>query len=114
MHSQDIRHQDIKPSNVIYRGSDIFFTAFSSSSRFEIDPTTSTENPARTSAMYGLRSLFKISLMASTEDTAVEVTFFLWVMYLSKCLSSSTDEPFPTFAPSASPGKKPLHMASAH
>ncbi|XTI93898.1 hypothetical protein V2W45_1461810 [Cenococcum geophilum] len=43
MHSQDI-----KPSNVIHRGSDIIFTDFSSSSRFEISPTTSTENPART------------------------------------------------------------------
>jgi hypothetical protein len=52
MHGQGVRHQDIKPSNIIHRGSRIFFTDFSSSSRFSIGQTTSTENPARISAMY--------------------------------------------------------------
>ncbi|KAF2496352.1 kinase-like protein, partial [Lophium mytilinum] len=52
MHDQGVRHQDIKPSNIVHRGSQIFFTDFSSSSRFKIGHTTSTENPARTSAMY--------------------------------------------------------------
>lgn len=52
MHSQGVRHQDIKPSNIIHRGSQVFFTDFSSSARFKIDQTTSTENPARNSAMY--------------------------------------------------------------
>ena len=53
LHGQGVRHQDIKPSNIIHRNSHIFFTDFSSSSRFEVGQTTSTENPARTSAMYG-------------------------------------------------------------
>ncbi|OCK93270.1 kinase-like protein [Cenococcum geophilum 1.58] len=53
LHGEGVRHQDIKPSNIIHRDSHIFFTDFSSSSRFEVGQTTSTENPARTSAMYG-------------------------------------------------------------
>ncbi|KAF2738606.1 kinase-like protein [Polyplosphaeria fusca] len=53
MHGQGIRHQDIKPSNIIQRGGDIYFTDFSSSCRFTIGRTTSTENPARSSLMYG-------------------------------------------------------------
>lgn len=52
MHSQGIRHQDIKPTNIVHRGDNIYFTDFSSSSRFEIGQTTSTENPTRASAMY--------------------------------------------------------------
>jgi hypothetical protein len=52
IHSQGVRHQDIKPSNIIHRGSAIYFTDFSSASQFQIGQTTSTENPARTSAMY--------------------------------------------------------------
>ena len=52
MHNSGVRHQDIKPSNIIHRGSTIYFTDFSSSSQFQIGQTTSTENPARTSAMY--------------------------------------------------------------
>jgi hypothetical protein len=52
IHSQGVRHQDIKPSNIIHRESAIYFTDFSSASQFQIGQTTSTENPARTSAMY--------------------------------------------------------------
>ncbi|KAF2181496.1 kinase-like protein [Zopfia rhizophila CBS 207.26] len=52
MHAQGVRHQDIKPSNIIHRGGHIFFTDFSSSTRFEPGCTTSTENPTRSSAMY--------------------------------------------------------------
>ncbi|KAF2866305.1 kinase-like domain-containing protein [Massariosphaeria phaeospora] len=53
IHSQGIRHQDIKPSNIICHATGkIFFTDFSSSARFNPLNTTSTENPARTSAMY--------------------------------------------------------------
>lgn len=52
MHRNGFRHQDIKPSNIIHRGPDIFFTDFSSSSAFEIGATTSTEEPARNSIMY--------------------------------------------------------------
>ncbi|KAF2253679.1 kinase-like protein [Trematosphaeria pertusa] len=52
MHGRGIRHQDIKPSNIIHRGSQIFFTDFSSSSRFVVGQTTSTDNPCRSSPMY--------------------------------------------------------------
>ncbi|KAF2736344.1 kinase-like protein [Polyplosphaeria fusca] len=51
-HRNGVRHQDIKPSNIIHRRSAIYFTDFSSASQFQIGQTTSTENPARTSAMY--------------------------------------------------------------
>lgn len=53
MHASGIRHQDIKPSNIIYKGDQIFFTDFSSSSSFNVGHTTSTENPARSTPMYG-------------------------------------------------------------
>lgn len=52
IHRKGVRHQDIKPSNIIHRRSAIYFTDFSSASQFQIGQTTSTENPARTSAMY--------------------------------------------------------------
>ncbi|KAF2120015.1 kinase-like domain-containing protein [Lophiotrema nucula] len=52
IHSKGVRHQDIKPSNIIHRRSAIYFTDFSSASQFQIGQTTSTENPARTSVMY--------------------------------------------------------------
>ncbi|KAF2786848.1 kinase-like protein, partial [Melanomma pulvis-pyrius CBS 109.77] len=52
IHAQGIRHQDIKPSNIIHLKDHIFFTDFSSSSRFDPGSTTSTENPARASARY--------------------------------------------------------------
>ncbi|KAF2194461.1 kinase-like protein [Zopfia rhizophila CBS 207.26] len=52
IHTNGVRHQDIKPSNIIHKGSSIYFTDFSSASQFQIGQTTSTENPARTSAMY--------------------------------------------------------------
>jgi serine/threonine protein kinase len=52
MHSQGVRHQDIKPSNIVHRGGSVYFTDFSSSSRFEIGQATSTETPFRSTAMY--------------------------------------------------------------
>lgn len=52
IHSQGIRHEDIKPSNIIHRGNRIFFTDFSSSTRFRLGEITSTESQARTSALY--------------------------------------------------------------
>jgi len=52
MHRHGIRHQDIKPSNIIQRGPDIFFADFGSSSAFELGATTSTETPACNSKMY--------------------------------------------------------------
>ena len=53
MHASGIRHQDIKPSNIIHKGDHILFTDFSSSSSFKVGHTTSTENPARSTPMYG-------------------------------------------------------------
>ncbi|OCL01228.1 kinase-like protein [Glonium stellatum] len=53
MHSKGIRHQDIKPSNIVHRGEDIYFTDFSSSSQFTVGETTSTESPACVTQMYG-------------------------------------------------------------
>lgn len=52
IYSQGIRHEDIKPSNIIHSRDHIFFTDFSSSTRFEFGETTSTANPAQNSAMY--------------------------------------------------------------
>lgn len=52
MHSQGIRHQDIKPSNIIHRGSSVFFTNSSSSNTFAVGHTTSTDKPCRSSSMY--------------------------------------------------------------
>ncbi|OCK78034.1 kinase-like protein [Lepidopterella palustris CBS 459.81] len=58
-HEHGVRHQDIKPSNIIHRGSNIYFTDFSSASQIEIGQTTSTETPARTSAMYAASEVVK-------------------------------------------------------
>lgn len=52
IHAHGIRHQDIKPSNIVHLKDHIFFTDFSSSSRFDPGSTTSTENPTRASARY--------------------------------------------------------------
>jgi serine/threonine protein kinase len=52
MHSQGVRHQDIKPSNIVHRGASIYLTDFSSSSRFIVGQTTSTESPFGCTAMY--------------------------------------------------------------
>jgi serine/threonine protein kinase len=52
IHAHGIHHQDIKPSNIVYLKDHIFFTDFSSSSRFDPGSTTSTENPARASGRY--------------------------------------------------------------
>jgi serine/threonine protein kinase len=58
IHGQGVRHQDIKPSNIIYRSNtDIYFTDFSSAAQFEVGQTTSTDNPARTSARYAAPEL---------------------------------------------------------
>jgi serine/threonine protein kinase len=46
VHSQGIRHEDIKPSNIIHRGANIYLTDFSSCTSFEQGMTTSTETPA--------------------------------------------------------------------
>ena len=52
MHCNGVRHQDIKPSNIIHKGNHVFFTDFSSSGNFKVGQTTSTANPARATAMY--------------------------------------------------------------
>ncbi|GME28317.1 kinase-like protein [Neofusicoccum parvum] len=50
--SKGIRHEDIKPSNIIHRGSRIYFTDFGSSTRFIVGETTSTLHPARITMKY--------------------------------------------------------------
>lgn len=52
IHKQNIRHEDIKPSNIIHRGPDIFFTDFSSAGRFAVDEDSSTESLSRCTARY--------------------------------------------------------------
>lgn len=52
IHGHGVRHQDIKPSNIIHLREHVFFTDFSSSDVFGPDSTTSTESPVRSSAMY--------------------------------------------------------------
>ncbi|KAF1362175.1 kinase-like protein [Lizonia empirigonia] len=52
MHSNGVRHQDIKRTNIIHNGKHVFFTDFSSSGAFKVGQTTSTANPARLTAMY--------------------------------------------------------------
>ncbi|KZM21846.1 ATP binding [Ascochyta rabiei] len=53
MHASGIRHQDSKPSNIIQKGNQVFFTDFSSSATFRTGHITSTENPARSTCRYG-------------------------------------------------------------
>lgn len=53
MHASGVRHQDIKPSNIIHKGGKVFFTDFSSSSTFNVDHTTSTDGHAHSTLMYG-------------------------------------------------------------
>jgi serine/threonine protein kinase len=52
MHASGTRHQDIKPSNIVYKGEQVFFTDFSSSAEFQVGHTTSTDSPARSTPMY--------------------------------------------------------------
>jgi hypothetical protein len=52
MHKQGVRHQDIKPSNIIHKGGQIYFTDFRSADTFEAGHTTSTEKQSHTSPMY--------------------------------------------------------------
>jgi hypothetical protein len=58
MHSRGVRHQDIKPSNIVHRGEDIFFTDFSSAGMFTVGQITSTENPSRSALMYAAPERF--------------------------------------------------------
>lgn len=46
LHSKGIRHEDIKPSNIIHRGNRVLFTDFGSSTQFEPEIRTSTDTPA--------------------------------------------------------------------
>ena len=73
IHSSGVRHQDIKPSNIIHRGSTIYFTDFSSSSQFQIGQTTSTENPARTSAMYSAPEVINCNSVPNRHGCGTDV-----------------------------------------
>lgn len=52
IHSQGIRHEDIKPSNIIHKGPEIYLTDFSSCSQFNVEGTTSTGSATRTTRLY--------------------------------------------------------------
>ena len=52
IHSQGIRHQDVKPSNMVHRGDQIYLTDFSSCGLFEIEGTTSTGADVRCTIAY--------------------------------------------------------------
>ncbi|KAH7386715.1 kinase-like domain-containing protein [Phaeosphaeria sp. MPI-PUGE-AT-0046c] len=52
IHSKGIRHQDIKPSNIVHKGEKIYFTDFGSSSRFIVGHTTSTVSFSGYTPMY--------------------------------------------------------------
>jgi serine/threonine protein kinase len=52
MHACGTRHRDVKPSNIVYKGEQVFFTDFSLSAEFEVGHTTSADNPARSTPMY--------------------------------------------------------------
>jgi len=62
MHQNGIRHQDIKPSNIIHRGDRVLFTDFSSSNAFEVGHTTSTDSPSRSSPMYAAPEVISAKL----------------------------------------------------
>ncbi|OCL07353.1 kinase-like protein [Glonium stellatum] len=59
MHDSGVRHQDVKPSNIVHRGRNIYFTDFSSADEFRVGHTTSTESPACTSDMYSAPEVFE-------------------------------------------------------
>jgi serine/threonine protein kinase len=58
MHSQGDHHEDIKPTNIIYRGGQVFFTDFSSSRRLEKDDETSTTTAAQATRMFAAPEAF--------------------------------------------------------
>jgi hypothetical protein len=52
IHYQGIHHEDIKPANIIHRGSIIYFTDFSSSRRIRSWEQTSTDSPAAVTRLF--------------------------------------------------------------
>ena len=52
IHSQGIRHLDLKPSKIVHRGTDVYLTDFSSCDQFNVDGTTSTAADARDTLLY--------------------------------------------------------------
>lgn len=52
LHLQQIQHDDIKPSNIVYRNCDIFFTDFGSSRDLKLRDATSTSSPALATRLF--------------------------------------------------------------
>lgn len=52
IHSQDIRHEDIKPQNIIVHGQDVMYTDFGSSTRMVDKNSTTTHNIASATRLY--------------------------------------------------------------
>ena len=59
IHSQGICHKDIKPSNIVHKGDNVYLTDFSSCGQFNIGGTTSTGADARTTLVYRAPELFR-------------------------------------------------------
>ncbi len=59
IHSQGICHEDIKPSNIVHKGENVYLTDFSSCGQFNIGGTTSTGADARTTLVYRAPELFR-------------------------------------------------------
>jgi serine/threonine protein kinase len=95
IHGQGVRHQDIKPNNIIYRGdTDIYFTDFSSAAQFEVGQTTSTDNPGRTSARYAAPEVVDADGLQRRHGRATDV-FSLGTVFcemLAVILGSSVHE----------------------
>jgi serine/threonine protein kinase len=58
MHSEGVRHQDIKPANIVHHCGHIYFTDFGSCRRFQPNHTTSTEYPASATWRYAAPEVF--------------------------------------------------------
>ncbi|KAL8708929.1 MAG: hypothetical protein Q9220_006261 [cf. Caloplaca sp. 1 TL-2023] len=60
IHSRGIRHEDIKPKNIVYRDDNVYLTDFSSCTRFKFGDTTSTASAARTTRLYQAPELSEV------------------------------------------------------
>lgn len=52
MHLEGVHHEDIKPTNIIHRGGEIYFTDFSSSRKLKDRQQTSTSSPALATRLF--------------------------------------------------------------
>ncbi|KAF2629252.1 kinase-like protein [Macroventuria anomochaeta] len=81
MHSHNIHHEDIKPSNIIHQGSRIFFTDFSSSRRLESGLETSTVSPASATRLFAAPEAMSSNGVLSRHGSKTDV-FSLGVVFV--------------------------------